>query len=436
MYDIGDDNVLDELSRDAARQPLAPGKPDWNALQKRLDTVLPLEKRKRRIIAWWWLPLGVCILALGYKIIRYQAGTTKPSSAITKLPARKITVPAPIRVTAPASATAAAKKQNDQGATSGGSLITGISKPVIVKPSTVTGSVKLFPENKETTGASIPKVETSSLTTEKKPQPANTTNVVTGLVKEPATAKPEKETLEQPVTVNNSTLDSGNATPVAEHAPDSTQGTQSLVKIQPAKGGRGFSFGLIAGIDKSTVKFTYDKGPGYNLGFELGYHFNNRWSLHTGAIYTRKNYKMEGEDFTAPKGSWISNYKLENVDGYCRMWEVPLELRMILNPGSRNKQFFIATGLSSYFMTHENYTYTYYYNSNLASRNSDLSSSDTHVFSILDLSAGVQKKWGNKTYLLIEPYARIPMGGVGFGNIRLSSFGINLGIQWRNVKKH
>jgi hypothetical protein len=161
------------------------------------------------------------------------------------------------------------------------------------------------------------------------------------------------------------------------------------------------------------------------VGILAGYHFSKTISLHTGAIYTQKNYKMVGSDFTAPKGSMVSYYNLETVDGYCRMWEVPVMVRYTLH---KNKQraIYFGTGLSSYFMTNENYNYAYQYNGVPVVRNSDYKSTDTHVLSIVDLSVGFEKKIGNQLYMQVEPYGKLPLGGVGYGSISLSSFGLNV----------
>ncbi len=143
---------------------------------------------------------------------------------------------------------------------------------------------------------------------------------------------------------------------------------------------------------------------------------------------------MAGEDFTAPKGSWISYYKLENVEGYCRMWEVPLLARYTVSESAK-RSFFLSAGLSSYFMTKENYDFSYYYNGQPVVRNSAYDSKDTHVMSILHLSAGFENRISKSWSLQVEPYAKIPLGGVGLGNIQLSSFGLNFSIQHRQPSK-
>jgi hypothetical protein len=126
---------------------------------------------------------------------------------------------------------------------------------------------------------------------------------------------------------------------------------------------------------------------------------------------------------------------LETVAGYCQMWELPLLVRynFALKPTS---SFFVSTGLSSYFMKHQAYTYDYKNNQGVWGSSSWSSDSTfNHVFSILDLSAGFEKKIGKHISLQVEPYARIPLSGVGFGDIRLSSYGLNLNVLYHKRLK-
>ena len=165
-----------------------------------------------------------------------------------------------------------------------------------------------------------------------------------------------------------------------------------------------------------------------------GYQFNKHWSVYTGIIYTKKNYDLNGSDYHPPKHYWTQYVDLERVEGYCRMWEVPLLARYTFNPGAKSA-FFVSTGLSSYFMKKQDYNYTF---KNMGVSGTSAWTNDSsfnHVFSILHLSAGFEKQLGRHMNWQIEPYAKIPLGGVGFGNIKLSSFGINLSVQYRHPVK-
>jgi Outer membrane protein beta-barrel domain len=212
---------------------------------------------------------------------------------------------------------------------------------------------------------------------------------------------------------------------------EKTASTKAAIKKKSSKNNSSINIGLVAGIDLSTVKFTHSDNAGYNFGLMAGYQFNRRWSVYTGVIYTKKNYALEGSDYHPPKHYWTQYVNLQTVEGYCRMWELPLLARYNFNPGAKTV-FFTSTGLSSYFMKKQQYNYSYKNNMNQqlsAAWSND--STFNHVFSILHLSAGFEKPLGRHMNWQIEPYAKIPLGGVGFGNIRLSSFGVNFSVQYR-----
>ncbi len=197
---------------------------------------------------------------------------------------------------------------------------------------------------------------------------------------------------------------------------------------------RAINIGIVAGLDKSTVKFTHGDNVGYNIGIMGGYQFTKHWAVYTGVVYTKKNYTLNGDDYHPPKHYWTQYVQLETVDGYCHMWELPLQARYTFNPSSKTP-FFASAGLSSYIMKKQGYTYYFKSNNTPGTAYWTNDSTFNHVFSILHLSAGFEKKLGNRMNLQIEPYAKIPLGGVGFGNIRLSSFGINFSVQYRQPVK-
>jgi len=247
-----------------------------------------------------------------------------------------------------------------------------------------------------------------------------------------ATVPASKDPVNTPQKAESDSAIAKNATP--EKNIDSAKPAATKAKTA-SKSEKAILLGLTAGFDFSTVKFTYGSNAGYNIGLMGGYQFNKHWAVLTGIVYTKKNYKLNGKDYNPPKHDWTYYVDLQKVDGFCRMWELPVTARYIFNPGAKNA-FFATAGLSSYFMKKQQYDY-YYKNSMgvpmTAPWHSD--STYTHVFSILDISAGVQKPIGKHMDLLIEPYAKIPLGGVGHGNIRLSSFGVNLTVQYKKPLK-
>lgn len=430
MYNLGDDSELDRLSREAAGRYKPAGSPNWQALSKELDKVMPVEKKKRRFLFWWILPA----LLLGGGVTYLLVNKDHAGSSITE---RKPESKTPVEIKADAGNQATESKQT-QAAT------LRLTDHRVNKTSV----------SKKERNAGLPGFGLTTVQAETKTKTA--INLVTETAKpselqiatiSPATAPVKASTdvqkdIVQESKQNNSVIEETKQASAITQTNEKESVTETVpVENKPAKTnptllarGKGLSFSLLAGVDKSTVKFKYGYTPGINLGLLVGYHFNDKWAIKTGGIYTQKNYKLAGEDFTAPKGSWVSYYKLDQVEGYCRMWEVPLLVSYTVQNSGR-RSITLNTGLSSYFMTKENYDYSYYYNNAAITRNASYNSTDTHVLSIAHFSAGFEKRVSNKMSLLVEPYAKIPLGGVGFGDIKLSSFGINFSVQYRQPAK-
>lgn len=200
---------------------------------------------------------------------------------------------------------------------------------------------------------------------------------------------------------------------------------------------KGFEIGLVAGPDMSNVKFTHTDKAGYNIGLQLGYRFSNRWSVNTGLIYTKKNYTADGKDVA--KYGWFQNPSVNvyEMDGYCHMLDIPLNVRYDFSVNNKNR-YFASTGLSTYIMSRENYTYYYMYNGQEDKRNWDSKANgvgdSTYFFSILNLSAGWEHSLNKHLSLQAEPYLKLPLSQLGHAKLNLSSYGINFSLKYRIAK--
>jgi hypothetical protein len=438
MHSLGDDNELDRLSREAAGTYDHPGSPDWPKMSATLDKVLPVERKRRGMLLWWLAPV-LLLGGGGYWLMKSNADHAIPATAVSAPAVQK-----------PVALQPAAETKTITAETDPESAAAPINTPkvhALQNPASQTAHVNYKApavRGNSTTAVNANRNEKAILT------PAtNSAAAAPGIKQESKTvsASEQKTYLAAQPPVSGTTKAAPNKTEASSEkagekitpkeetqaAPETTP-LHRQEKLAPAVFGKGWSVAFLAGADKSTVKFRYDNDPGYNLGILAGYHLNSHLSVHTGVVYTQKNYKMAGEDFTAPKGSLPSYYKLENVEGYCRMWDVPLLLRYTFSPKGKN-DFYATAGLSSYFMTNENYNYFFYYQGNPVTRNVNYDSDDTHVLSILHLSGGFETRLAGNRTLQIEPYAKLPLGGVGLGNISLSSFGVNVALQLRQPTK-
>lgn len=463
MYNLGDDKELDRLSREAAGKYNPPGQPDWEAMHRKLDEIMPVEEKKRRIIFFWWLfPLLLLGGGAAYWLIQnsqepfsLQKAATPNAVSVSPSVAAKdnaATNPAP---SAEPTTLAAQRPVQTVNAITNKHRITPASAAIeenngshavsignSAQKKQVSGNPRMLATNEERshTDATVTTDKSLQTTTTGNDTKENTAAVSSSAAQATGEFKTATAQAITPQATETNSVQQYHATEERQSNNNALPGNTDTLQAktgtikQKAVRHNGFSIAFVAGVDKSTVKFKYGNDAGINLGLLAGYHFSNRWSLHTGAIYTQKNYKLAGEDFTAPKGTPMSYYKIETLEGYCRMWEVPLVARYTLNPAAKNTTF-ISTGLSSYFMTKEKYSYLYYYNNQPITRTNTYNSSDTHVLSIWDLSVGFNKPIGKSWSMQVEPYAKIPLAGVGLGNIRLSSFGINFSMQFRQPAK-
>ncbi|BFG69400.1 hypothetical protein KACHI17_02810 [Sediminibacterium sp. KACHI17] len=434
MSNPENDSRLEQLSREAADRYTVKASPSWDTMERELDKVLPTEKKKRRPFFFWWIIPGVLLggVALWYTSLKQKVSEKDPVTETSIHEIKK----------EPATTNATIQEKTQYPLISKPSLSTYKTEKRITATKKYTGSSSFVNAGKRKNNSLTTQQDESSatnssnqlfpITTEEKKATAASVSITT-------TDKSEsiRPTIDTGSNMTDKSIlalkDSTSNTAIQTQEPITVDTKDSAIsKNKKEKGG--FAFTLVAGMDATTVKFRYADKASLSGGILIGYYLDNNWSIYTGGLFTRKNYKMAGSDFKAPAGSWIANYKLETVDGFCNMWEVPLLLRYTFDSKTKTKAF-ISTGLSSYFMTRENYNYFYYYNGTPVRRNVNYPNGKTHLFSILKLSTGWVRETGKHSSMIIEPFANLPLSGLGFGSVKLSSFGINFSYQFRQPNK-
>jgi hypothetical protein len=160
-------------------------------------------------------------------------------------------------------------------------------------------------------------------------------------------------------------------------------------------------------------------------GVGMGYTFKERFTISSGFYTVKKIYSASAAAYKPPAVFYNYYPYLEKVDADCKVYEIPLSVS--LNLGQTNKgNWLISTGISSYLMKKE--TYSYYYKYSLSgptvNKTWTLSDKNKHYFSVFTLSGGYRFKLNKAISVSIEPYAKIPLKGVGYGKVKLNSGGI------------
>lgn len=180
-----------------------------------------------------------------------------------------------------------------------------------------------------------------------------------------------------------------------------------------------------AGPDAS---YTKDGKPGRVIpvtGAGIGYLYKERFSIRAGFYNAAKIYSAAPEAYKAPASFYNYYPFLVNVDANCRVYELPVSLGYHFG-ARKNHSWFASATLSSYLMKRETYNYSYKTSAwgSIQQRKWNLYNDNQHYFSVLGFSAGYQRKITDRISLIAEPYLRVPVQGVGYGNVKLNSAGV------------
>ncbi|MBL4678477.1 MAG: hypothetical protein JKY70_20090 [Mucilaginibacter sp.] len=203
--------------------------------------------------------------------------------------------------------------------------------------------------------------------------------------------------------------------------PRKTVGT--AVSYQPT-----FAMSIIASPDVNGVNGFNNTRVGTNAGLMLTMGVS-KWTISTGAVYADKPY-------AAPFSAYSTAYKFATnpteVYASCTVLDIPLNVGYQVYNKNRNK-FSLGTGLSSYFMLRENYTYDYPATGTPGPATYNIRNKNQHIFGVLNLNATYQREINSRFGLAIQPYMKLPLTGIGYGKVNLRSAGVAVGATWNII---
>lgn len=204
---------------------------------------------------------------------------------------------------------------------------------------------------------------------------------------------------------------------------DSTNLVSEQNNTEKARFTKGLFIRGLASPDFSSIDFGSAGATGSNYALLVEYQFSNRWSVSTGAIRSFKKYSSNGEII-------YSGRRADNLDGACRILDIPLTLYYRLKPLSKIS-FFAGAGLSSYIMLSEDYSYIIYTTNGDRVYSKQVEKENNEWFKVLNLSVGVQYQLSSKLHVQTEPFLKAPLAGMGYGDVRLSSLGVFFGAKYK-----
>ena len=185
-----------------------------------------------------------------------------------------------------------------------------------------------------------------------------------------------------------------------------------------------FAIGLTYAPDLTSTGFFNRQQLAQSFGVQFVYKINRKWGLQTGISYVKKKYEADPENYEPYENYWqykTNGYIPDEVYGNCGVIDIPVNITFNWS-GAGRFSFVTTAGISSYFLLDEEYYYEFDNYPN-ASYGWSTTENSRFIGGIINASFGVSVKVNKRTSLLMEPYLKIPVQNVGYGNLKLFSTG-------------
>lgn len=188
-----------------------------------------------------------------------------------------------------------------------------------------------------------------------------------------------------------------------------------------------YALTIMGAPDINGVNSFQQSKTGTNVGllFSIGV---NKLTLTTGVAYSYKPYNVAANN-NYQIGGYTFRTNPTSILADCRMLDIPLNIDYQLLNKNQNK-ISIGTGLSSYIMLKESYSYEYTNLYGSGSRNFSIASPGKYLFGVMNLQATYTRRINAKVGVSVQPYLKLPLGEVGASQVRLQSAGVAIGLSW------
>lgn len=198
--------------------------------------------------------------------------------------------------------------------------------------------------------------------------------------------------------------------------------------LSPAR----LEIGLLLSPDLSTAGGVSNfHEPGYKFGFTVGYQITKNLSLSSGMVRSTVKYTAQAQDYSTPA---YLNYGItpNEMLAECIILDIPIGLKYSFKHSERSR-FFSSASLSTYVMLNEDYQFNYSpdYGPEQRIGEKNVKSGKAHFMSNLGLSIGYEYDLHPNWSLRAEPFLKVPLRNVGWGNVKLYSMGTFISVNYR-----
>ncbi len=188
-----------------------------------------------------------------------------------------------------------------------------------------------------------------------------------------------------------------------------------------------WSVGIEFAPDLSGAGITKVEDSGFNLGLNIEYHLTSKLSINSGLTYAKKLYFAEqGIESYRTNPLW----ELDRVNANCDVIDIPINLNYYV-AGHQRSGFMFSAGLSTYFMLTEKYDILY--EQPWPGQEVTIRNENKLFLGLFNASVGYKKILSPTLSLKAEPFVKIPLQGIGDGNIDLFTSGFKLTLKYNQI---
>jgi hypothetical protein len=194
-----------------------------------------------------------------------------------------------------------------------------------------------------------------------------------------------------------------------------------------------FALGFAVSPDLSTAGRLSDfYDPGYKIGVTGEYRISSNFSVSGGLIASNVRY-LAGSGEYNPPGYWNEGVLPDETTAVCLILDIPLNLKYNVYNFERSR-IFATAGLSSYIMLNEDYRFRYDEAGYGLEESISIRNGTHHLFSNAGFSVGYELDLHPNWSVRAEPFIRLPVRGVGWGDVNLYSMGSFISLNYRFSK--
>jgi hypothetical protein len=189
-----------------------------------------------------------------------------------------------------------------------------------------------------------------------------------------------------------------------------------------------FSVGIAAGPDLSTVgSLSNFSNPGFKFGIAVEYRIAKNFAISTGVGQANVHYTAQGQEYKPPYGYWTNGIVADQTIADCAILEIPVNLKYDFLQFERSR-IYASAGVSSYIMLNEEYQFNYDQNYGGLVQSWSDKTGTTYWLSNASTSLGYELDILRNWSLRAEPFVKLPLKEVGWGNVELYSVGTSISL--------